>query len=114
MKGRKTITHIDLQWQDHQLQVEELCNDRRTPEFKVGTSPRSAGVFDSAGRPNVAPGRESSQWPSPCAENNKEVEVGVRVDVQKTSSKGTTMPARATLRARCEDDYFYQDTNTHS
>ena len=28
------------------------------------------------------------------------------MNVQKTSSKGTTMTARATWRARCEDGYF--------
>ena len=33
-------------------------------------------VFDSAGRPNVAPGRGSSQWLSPCEGNNKEVGAG--------------------------------------
>ena len=37
-------------------------------------------VFDSDGRPNVAPGRGSSQWSSPCEGNNKEVKVGVRVE----------------------------------
>ena len=34
----------------------------------------------SAGRPNVAPGRGSSQWSSPREGNNKEFEVGVRVE----------------------------------
>ena len=69
-------------------------------------------VFDSAGRRKVAPGPGSSQWSSPCEGNKKKVEVGVRVECAEDvkSSKGTTMTARATWRARREDGYFYHDT----
>ena len=53
----------------------------------------SVRVFDSASRPNVAPGRGSSQWSSQCERNDKEVEVGVRVECAEDV---TTMTARAT------------------
>ena len=73
----------------------------------------SARVFDSAGRPNVAPGRGLSQWSSPREGNNKEVEVRVRVECAEDVKWRHNNDCACDMAWQMWRRLFYQDTNTH-
>ena len=59
-----------------------------TPRNEMSKPTQHVRVFDSARRPNVAPGRGSSQWSSPREGKYKEIEVGLRVECAEDVKEG--------------------------
>ena len=74
---RRTITHIDPTWQNHQLHVGKFCTSSRTWSF-VDTSPRSDA--------DAASGQGIPDWLQPFTEGLVEGESG------PSSSAGETIP----------------------